>query len=897
MILVFVVLFFILINRLFNLQIVNGEAYQDNLANSLDKTRSVAATRGRIFDRNGVLLAYNELAYSIKISDSGTYETNAIRSKTINETINNTIEIIEENGDKITNDYPIVVDENGDFSFTIADTSLLRFLRDSYGKDTISQLSDEQKTATAKQVFEYLCSEEKYGVSEEYSVKNRLEILNLRRNMSANFYNKYMTFTVAYEASNETVAAILENSAELPGVVVEEEYIRKYVDSIYTAQILGYTGIVSSNDTEAGGYEANDIIGKIGIEQTLNSELSGVKGSKTVYVDTFGRVTEVIDETQPVTGNDVYLTIDINLQKKVYTEIEDKLVKILLTYIIPGDEPIKYKNDGTTVDKINIPIKNVYFALLDNNIVSLSKIKKGGSAVETEVNNIFVNRKSEVIAQITNELTSSPTAYSKLSEEMKVYIYYIYNDMLKTNGIINKDKIDITDPVFQNWEAESISLQEFLTYAIAQNWIDMSKLTDEKYSSLQEGYNALLAYVFDEINNDTEFDKKIYKYLVKAGAVTGRQICMMLFEQGALPMNADEYSALSSGRTSAYDFMCAKIGSKAITPAQLALEPCSGSAVITNPNNGDILALVSYPSYDNNKLSGTVDTAYYNQLNTDNSNPLINKATAELNSPGSVYKMCSAITGLEEGIITPSTTFNCSGVFDLVTPSPKCWQTWGHGNETVATAIRDSCNVFFYNVGYKLAMDSGKYNSLKGTSLLQSYAERLGLATKSGIEIYESTPEASNESSIASAIGQGTHNYSALNLARYVSTIATSGTCHNFTLVDKITDSEGNLVRDNSAAVASTMEDVSSSTWAAVHSGMRMVVENTASLNTFSIAIAGKSGTAQENTKKADHTTYVSYAPYDNPQVAVAVVIRNGYSSGNAAELTAEIYKIYYGQK
>lgn len=897
MVAVFVLLFIVLVNRLFNLQIVNGEKYQNNLTTSMNKTRSVAATRGRIFDRNGVLLAYNELAYSVKISDSGVYESNKIRSLTINKTINKTIEIIESKGDKITNDFPIVVDENGEFAYTISDSSLLRFLREAYGRDKTTDLTDEEKNATAKEVFDYLCSDKKYGVSDEYTVKNRLEILNIRRAMSANFYNKYMTFTIAYEASDKTVAAILENSAELPGVVIEEEYIRRYVDSVYTAQILGYTGIVSSSDTESGGYESNDVVGKTGIEKTLDSELQGTKGTKEVYVDTLGRVTEVISETEPVTGKDVYLTIDINLQKKVYNEIENKLVEILTSKIVNSDTTITYKPDGTTVDNIYIPIKNVYFALLDNNVVSIKDIKNPDSQAESEVHGTFVNRQAQVISQVTNELTSSPTAYGRLSEEMKVYIYYIYKDMLKANDIINVDNIDTTDTVYQNWEAESISLQEFLTYAIAKNWIDMSKLTDQQYSSLQEAYNSLMDYITKKMQADNEFDKKIYKYLVSSGAVSGRQVCMMLFEQGALPKNDAEYSGLSSGRVSPYDFMMSKITTKAITPAQLALEPCSGSAVITNPNTGDVLALVSYPSYDNNKLSGTVDTAYYNKLNTDKSTPLMNKATYAQNSPGSVFKMCSSIAGLQEGIITTGSTFYCGGSFDLVTPAPKCWQTWGHGNENVSTAIRHSCNVFFYNVGYRLAMDAGRYNSLKGTSILQSYAERLGLATKSGIEIDEKAPEASNVNAIASAIGQGTHNYTALNLARYVATIATSGVCHNFTLVDKITDSDSNVIRDNSAAVANTMDDVSRSTWDAVHSGMRMVIQDAVAFNSFPINVAGKSGTAQENTKKPDHTTFVSYAPYENPEVAVAVVIRNGYTSGNAAALTAEIYKIYYGMK
>ena len=111
-------------------------------------------------------------------------------------------------------------------------------------------------------------------------------------------------------------------------------------------------------------------------------------------------------------------------------------------------------------------------------------------------------------------------------------------------------------------------------------------------------------------------------------------------------------------------------------------------------------------------------------------------------------------------IISTSTGFYCSGSFDLVTPSPKCWRTSGHGTETVTTAIRDSCNVYFYNVGYQLAMKNGSYNSTYGTSILQNYSDMLGLSTSVGVEIEEGTPQASTTNAIASAIGQGNHKYS-----------------------------------------------------------------------------------------------------------------------------------------
>ncbi|MDO5381830.1 MAG: penicillin-binding transpeptidase domain-containing protein [Eubacteriales bacterium] len=924
LILVFVILVSILVNRLFNLQIINGESYVQDLSSSIQKEMSVQATRGRIFDKNGVLLAYNDLAYAVKISDSGKYSDTNTKNEKLNKSIDKTLTIIEECGDKYSNDLPIIYEE-GNFYFNISGNELLRFLRDIYGKQSVSALTDEEKNVSAKDLFAHLC--DRYGVvvssdtsshngtvfaetinfirsmgltveSEGFSVEHSLMIVNLRRYMSANSYNRYMSFTIANEVSEKTVAAIMENSDDLTGVTVDEQYIRKYVDSIYCSQILGYTGVISNSELETLGelYESNDVIGKSGIEKSMEKELSGTKGSKTVYVDTVGRITEIIDETEPSPGNDVYLTIDIKLQKEIYKAIEDKIVEIILTYLTDSDTKYKYTSSGT-VDVVYILAKEVYFALIDNNVVSISHIATQSTDTETDVYNSFLKKQAETMNWVRYELESGDTAYGKLSEEEQLYIWYIFQE-LKSNNVFNLDNVNSNDSVYRNWmDDNGTSLKELLTYGISQNWIDLSLFSIEQYTSLQESYEALVDYIMSFLETDTEFYKKMYKYMVYSGEVTGREVCMLLYEQGVLNPDSENsrYNSLAARSMSAYEFIVYAITNRIITPAQLALEPCSASCVLTNPKNGDIVAMVSYPSYDNNRLSGNVDSKYFSSLINDKSSPMLNRATQSFTAPGSTYKICTTITGMDMGIVSSGTSFYCSGVFDKVTPSPKCWRLSGHGTETAATAIRDSCNVYFFNVGYNLACSkNGMYNSTYGTSILQKYSDMLGLSTKVGVEIEENEPQASNTNAIASAIGQGNHKYSTLNLARYVTTIATSGTCYNLTLIDKITDSEGNLVRDNSAAINNQVQ-LSSNIWNTVHEGMLMATDTYSSVSKLKLKIAAKSGTAQEKTTEPDHALFISYAPYDDPQLCSAVRIQNGYSATTAAELTGDIYKIYYG--
>lgn len=188
----------------------------------------------------------------------------------------------------------------------------------------------------------------------------------------------------------------------------------------------------------------------------------------------------------------------------------------------------------------------------------------------------------------------------------------------------------------------------------------------------------------------------------------------------------------------------------------------------------------------------------------------------------------------------------------------------------------------------------GTYDADLGLSNLAMYADMFGLSDKSGVEIEESVPEVSDEYPVLSAIGQGTNNYTTVGLARYVTTVANSGTCYNLTLLDKVTDSNGNLIVDYEPTVRNTI-DMPSSYWNAIHSGMRKVVEKKTYFKDLGVVVAGKTGTAEENRKRANHALFVSYAPFDNPEITVSTRIAFGYTSEYAANLTRDIYKYYYG--
>ncbi len=919
---VFAVLGGILVYRCFDLQIVHGEEYLEDFILETEKTRDISSTRGNIFDRNGNLLAYNKLAYSVKIED--VFESGKKKNNNLNATVYKLIKMIEKNGDIVNSDFKVYIDEDGEFAYSVEGTSLLRFLADVYGYATIDMLSDEERATTAAELVDHLSRASGKGTcfgigdyadpedkdsefipGKGYSKEDWLKIVSVRYAMNLTSFRKYIGTTVATNVSDKTVAVIMENSEELPGVSIEEDTIRCYVDSQYFAHVLGYTGKISSDELtelnaalEENGkeptYNINDVVGKGGIEAYMETTLQGQKGQEKVIVNNTGRVMSVISSTPAKSGSDVYLTIDKDLTEAVYKITEQKLAGLVYSKIINAKEYRASENSNSS--DIKIPIYDVYFATINNSIIDLKHFTaEDAGETEKAVYEAYLQYKEQVYEKLLYELTEGQTPYNKMKKEYQVYQSNIIS-LLRKNGVIMIEAVKEDDPVQIAWATdETISMKEYLTYCIAQNWIDVSKLDlDDKYSDSTEIYEKLLDYIIDVVDRNTDQQKKFYKYMLLNDVISGKQICKILCEQGDIEISIEDEEALYAGKLSPYNFMLNRIQNLDITPAQLALDPCNASVVIVDPNNGDVLAMVSYPGYDNNKMANSVDSEYYAKLMADKSKPLYNYATQNKAAPGSTFKIVSATAGLLENVIDLKEKVNCTGLFESIVPSPRCWKSYGHGNEIVATAIRDSCNYFFYEVGYRLSTTTGVYNATAGLNTLHKYADMYGLADKSGVEIAEESPDVSDMDPVRSAIGQGTNSYTTVGLARYVATIANSGTCYNLTLLDRVTDSEGRTLQEFETDVRNTIE-LPQEYWNAFHTGMRNVVVNKSYFSNLAVNAAGKTGTAEQSKSRPNHALFICYAPYEQPELAIATRIPFGYSSDYAAQLTRDIIKYYYG--
>ena len=423
----------ILIQRLFHLQIINGQKYTDNFSIMTTKTRDLKSTRGNIFDRNGNIIAYNKLSYSVILEDNGTYNSTREKNLSLNGDIYEIINIIEKNGDKIDTNFYVSIDEKGEYIYDVSGISLSRFKADVYGRAYIDQMKPEEAAASPQKMINDLTEDfgltnkakpytdkelQEAGLPLSFSQEEMLKIISVRYALFTTSFRKYMPVTIATNVSENTVAEILERQSTLQGVDIQEDSIRVYDESVYFASIIGYTGKISAEELAEyktnypdADYSTTSIVGKSGIEKVMETQLQGRDGSETVYVDNLGKVLEIDDKSriEPISGNDVYLTIDKELQIACYKILEQKIAGVVSKNI----RNIKSfdADENTDASNIPIPIYDVYFALINNSVIDINHFTKADATdTEQKIYQVFVklkNRKKYLKQLIKNLLVQS----------------------------------------------------------------------------------------------------------------------------------------------------------------------------------------------------------------------------------------------------------------------------------------------------------------------------------------------------------------------------------------------------------------------------------------------------------------------------------------------------------
>lgn len=885
------VIFMILVGRLFYMQIVNGEEADASLTSSVTREVTIPAARGNIYDRYGRPLAVNEAAFSVEIDDSITvdyedadaeavslykklikngyvvgddlpitkdapyeftissdeleeWKTNIGLTKkqmnyTAEETLNylyerfgitdadmteeekralvslginindknimitNLIMTIESNGGEIVDELPISQEQPYYFLLEDEDEILS-------WKSSVS-MSEEELDYDAEESMQYLI--ELFGIPENISPSMQRKVAAVRYSLYLQRYKKYQPVTVAREINDEVIAAVEENLDKFPGVSVETESMRVYEDGEIFSNIIGYIRQISDTELQEYseyGYTSGDIVGKTGIEKVMELELNGQDGKMLVEVDNMGRKISTLETEAPVSGDDVFLTIDKELQISAYNYLKDALADAIITRLTSELEK-----------DVPVTLKQLFTSMIDSNNISVTEVMKAEDG---------------------------------------------YQKVLKDIILANDPDIDVTD-------------------------------SEDKTEAKQVLTNA-----------------------VDNGTISYTTLIYVMIEQGVITADDNYKARIASGELTSFNVIIEKLESGDLEPAETGLEPCTGSVVVSDVNSGEVLALVTYPSYDNNELVNTFNNEYYNKLLEDPTTPLVNRPLMQKKAPGSTLKMITAIAGLETGVITLDTQIRDKGVFkDAGTPYANCliYSLNGstHGYVDVSHALEVSCNYFFYEVGYQLGNDTENPRSLKGITILDEYYDAFGLNSPTGVEIGESAPSMASPSykeevikwqnpeatssqtawtsgdTIRAAIGQSVNSFSAASMNKYVATLANGGTRYKMHLLDKVKSSDGTVTEEVEETVENVLE-IAPENLEAVYEGMLLVTQGSKGtlrnvFKDFPIDVAAKSGTAEENKNLSSHVWFVGFAPYDDPQIAVTVMIPFGDVTGSPAAVVA----------
>jgi len=346
--------------------------------------------------------------------------------------------------------------------------------------------------------------------------------------------------------------------------------------------------------------------------------------------------------------------------------------------------------------------------------------------------------------------------------------------------------------------------------------------------------------------------------------------------------------------------------------AEAAFGEQAGAAVALDVNSGEVLAFVSNPSFDPALFAGRLPAETWNSYLTDKRHPLENKALKGQYPPGSTFKIITALAGLEEGLIDEDTTVTCTGSYKFGNRSFGCWNRKGHGTVNLRKALRESCDVYFYRLGERLGVDKLAFYATKfglGKPLgIGLENEKAGLMpTKAWKEKKYGKKWLSGET-LSVAIGQGYVLTTPLQLAAMTAEVATEGTVYAPHLVKRVVSPEGKVLQEFHPAVV-RRESFRGESWRAVKRGLFAVVNEPggtgAVARLYEVKVAGKTGTSQVVKLRdrrgripyqyRDHALFVAFAPFEKPEIAVAVVVEHGEHGGSAAApIAGKILRTYF---
>ena len=891
--LIFSVILFALWSHLFRLQVVEPQKYADIQSGTYVNTVITEGVRGEIFDRFGRPLASNRYVWSL-------YYDASTESKNLNDICHHMAVLLQNHQLQADLDFALEYSEGTGVVYRprYENSATLRilFLAEIFSKSSINLTSAEKRT-TAEEAYLFMRDELFKIPADQYTVQEILEIMRFRYAFYIQRFKTEEPILILQDLPEELRVNIYERQMDYPGFFCRSEETRYYPGGEAFSHILGYLGSIPEDAYEsqykARGYQIDDVIGRDGLEAVYESSLRGNQGRIDI---TYNELTDAeVSRTtvqEATMGNHLYLTIDADLQRMVYEQLEQS-VKEMLAKKING----KKSETGSSYTAIDVLI-----AMIDNETIRPRQLFNANSEYANHLRSLYEAYSRTKLDQLRGAVVNPKLLLRNYDEDLMTMYNTWIEIMRDAEGILSRD-YQKTGVFYEQYKNGEKSAAEFLEYCFYSDFIDLEPYGLAHEMDVNVIFPAFIEAEFEKLQDNESFMRLMCEWLLRDKAFSDHDFLLILYDIGYLSNADGSRDRLMLNQATPEQTLAAKILDSEILPTDIHLDPYSASAVITSVETGEVLAIASYPSYDNNRFVSDED--YYLSVVTSSSSPMIFRALEEGRAPGSTFKLCTSITALEYHKIDDKEKIYDDYEFTKVhsNDNPVCHSTESHGSINIAEAIMVSCNYFFYTMGYRLCDpvedDQGNfdYKDIVGLERMAAFAKDLGLATKTGIELNEAEPQTSVQDAVRSAIGQGTNSYTTANINRYTCTIANDGVVKDLFLVARVTDYAGRTIEETRPHV-DHKANVSQSSFDLVKQGMRMMANDNLTLSNFmddsGIIVAGKTGTAQELNNRPDHALFTGITNIDNPEVVITVTVPFGGNSYHAVDLFAELAKIYY---
>lgn len=898
-----IVMFAAIALRLFSLQVVHGEEYRESVMVSTSKELNVPASRGGIYDRYGRPLAVNRVAYSVQVDGSVSHEFSDEEQLAL---VSALADYLSEQGAANVDSLPIT--SRAPYAFTFTGTEEERSRQETRWKTSIG-LKKKQLEMDAGECLNYLM--ETYHIPGTLTPEKKRTYLSLCLSGDRNIMA--LTLAMKLDGFGETLSDELPLDREAPysfqfngnaarekswkeSMQMEDEQLR--YDSLQTLDYLrDYFGLPEGLPTDL----ARDALG---IRYSLYLKRYQQYQSVTIATVVSDKTLAYVEENQ-----DIFPGVTINtVSLREYPQ--GKYFSHILGYIrqmTESDYPL-YKDD---LAPDGSPLYSQTDVVGQDGMERLYERQLNGvdGKVTIEVDN--QGRRMSVID--STDPIAGKDLFLTLDSELQKTAYDALENQLR-QAIVSR---------LTTGGKHAITMTDLYTAMITANHISASKLMRAESGEQRALYESFLASAPEFDPEDEGAATEVQTFLldgVSRGTIPPRQLILIMAEQGVITLSDEERASVASGGTSPLTVILNKLQSGDLTPGETALDPSTGSVFVSQVGSGQVLASVAYPSYDNNELVNTFNNTYYNDLLEDGNTPLVNRPLKQKKASGSTFKMITALAGLETGTITANTFIQDRGIFtDTGFPYARCWiysNTGGtHGSLTVAHALEVSCNYFFYELSYRMGNASNN-GTIEAITTLNEYMAAFGLNNYTGLELDEYgptmaspynkeravktlNPDASTSrtrwtdgDTIRTAIGQSVNSYTPAQITKYISTLANGGTLYKLHMVDHIQNADGSLYQQTEEIVENVTE-FQPENLQTVYEGMRLVAYGSRGtlrhqFDDLPVQVAVKTGTAEEDKNRSSHTWFVCFAPLEDPQIAITVMIPFGEGSG---ALTQEIAK------